>query len=129
MNILIDNMQWVLLVCGLLTFSMIQAVIVPRSTKRTYFGESPDNKTTDLLVRNWGALIAAGGLLLIYAGFNPGIRPPVLIFIGAGKLVFIALVMTTGNPTNQARLAVILDSLMVALFAAYLVATQGQPAA
>lgn len=126
MTILIDNMQWVLLVCGLLTFSMIQAVFAPRAVMQSYFGEAPDSKAVDLLVRNWGALIAAGGLLLIYAGFNPDIRPPILIFIGAGKLVFIALVLMAGNPTKQARLAIILDGIMIALFAAYLLATQGQ---
>jgi len=126
MNILTDNMQWVLLVCGLLTFSMVQAVFAPRAVMQSYFGEAPDSKAADLLVRNWGALVAAGGLLLIYAGFNPGIRPPVLIFIGAGKLVFIALVLMAGNPTRQARLAIVIDGLMIALFAAYLLATQGQ---
>ena len=126
MNILTDNIQWVLLVCGLLTFSMIQAVFAPRAVMQSYFGEAPDSKAADLLVRNWGALVAAGGLLLIYAGFNPDIRPPVLIFIGAGKLVFIALVLMAGNPTRQARLAIVIDGLMIALFAAYLLATQGQ---
>lgn len=126
MTILIDNMQWVLLVCGLLTFSMVQAVFAPRAVMQSYFGDAPDSKAADLLVRNWGALVAAGGLLLIYAAFNPDIRPPVLIFIGAGKLIFIALVLMAGKPTSQARIAIILDSIMIALFTAYLLATQVQ---
>ena len=32
MTILVDNIQWVLLVAGLLTFSMIQATIAPRAS-------------------------------------------------------------------------------------------------
>lgn len=131
MTILVDNMQWVLIVCGILTFSLIQAVIVPRATMRAYFGESPDSPAADMLMRNWGALVAAGGLLLVYAGFNPAIRPPVLIFVGAGKLAFILLIFSQAGRflKGQALIAVIIDGLMIALFAAYLLATQGQPAA
>ncbi len=125
MTILVDNMQWVLLVCGLLTFSMIQAVFIPRATMRAWFGEAPDSPAAAMLMRNWGALIAAGGLLLIYAAFNPEVRPPALLFVGAGKLAFIVLVLSQGRRflKKQAGLAVVLDSVMVALFAAYLLAT------
>lgn len=125
MAILVENMQWVLLVCGLLTFSMIQAVFSPRATVRAYFGDTPQSEATDLLVRNWGALVAAGGVLLIYAAFVPSVRPPVLIFVGVGKLVFIALVLMagTGLLKKQAGVAVAVDSVIVLLFAAYLAAT------
>ena len=130
MAILVDNMQWVLLVCGVVTFTMIQAVFVPRATMRAWFGEAPESPAAALLMRNWGALVAAGGLLLIYAAFNPEVRPVVLIFVGAGKLAFIALVLSLGKRflRKQAGLAVIIDSVMVTLFTAYLLAAQGQPA-
>ena len=126
MTILIDNMQWVLFVCGVLTLSMIQAVFAPRATMRAYFGETSDSKASDLLMRNWGMLVAAGGALLIYAAFNPGVRPPVLIFVGAGKLAFILLVLLSGIDARktQAGLAIVIDGIMVLLFAAYLLATQ-----
>jgi hypothetical protein len=128
MTILIDNMQWVLLVCGLLTLSMAQAVFAPRATMRAYFGEAPDSKASDLLMRNWGMLVAAGGALLIYAAFTPDARPPALVFVGATKLAFISLVLMAGGPflKRQAGLAIVIDGIMVALFAAYLLATQGQ---
>ncbi|HOY78644.1 MAG TPA: hypothetical protein PLN33_12600 [Hyphomonadaceae bacterium] len=129
MAILVDNMQWVLIACGLLTCSMIEAVLAPRRVMQNYFGETLTNRTADLIVRNWGALVAAGGVFLIYSAFNPAIRPPVLIFIGTGKLVFIALMLMAGKPTRQARLAIIIDGLMIVLFAAYLLATQGSPTA
>lgn len=129
MAILVDNMQWVLLVCGLLTFSMIQALFSPRAMLRSYFGETTDSRATLLLVRNWGALIAIGGLFLIYAGFHPELRPSALITVGAGKLVFIFVLLTSGIDVRktQAGIAIILDSLMLILFGAYLVATLGQP--
>jgi hypothetical protein len=129
MTILVDNMQWVLLVCGLMTFSLIQAVFAPRATMRAYFGEAPESPAADMLMRNWGALVAAGGVLLIYAAFNPAIRPPVLVFVGAGKLVFILLVLSQAGRflKGQARVAVVVDGAMVLLFAAYLLATFQAP--
>lgn len=129
MAILVDNMQWVLVVCGVLTFSLVQAVFAPRAVMRAYFGEALESPAADMLVRNWGALVAAGGLLLIYAAFNPAVRPPVLIFVGAGKLVFVLLILSQAGRflKGQARVAVIVDSIMVLLFAAYLVATSLPP--
>lgn len=130
MGILVDNIQWVLLVCGLLTFSMVQAVVAPRATMRAYFGEAPDSKAVDLLMRNWGMLVAAGGLLLIYAAFTPDIRPAALMYVGAGKLAFIVLVLLAGGQflKKQAGLAIVIDGIMVALFGVYLVATQATAA-
>ncbi len=127
MSLLVDNMQWVLLVCGLLTLSMIQAVFAPRATMRAYFGEAPDSKAADLLMRNWGMLVAAGGGLLVYAAFTPSVRPVALVFVGLTKLSFITLVLMAGGGflKKQAGLAVIVDGVMVALFVAYLLATLG----
>lgn len=127
MAILIDNMQWVLLVCGLLTLSMAQAIFAPRATMRAYFGEAPDSPAVDLLMRNWGMLVAAGGGLLVYAAFTPEARPLTLVFVGAGKLMFIVLVLMAGGAVlkKQAGLAIVIDAIMIALFAAYLL---GRPA-
>ena len=126
MNILVDNMQWVLLVCGLLTVSLAQAVFAPRAAMRAYFGEAPESKATDLLMRNWGMLVAAGGVFLIVAAFLPDVRPVALVFVGLTKLSFITLVLLAGRSflKTQAGLAIVIDGIMVALFAAYLVATQ-----
>lgn len=123
---LIDNMQWVLLVCGLLTASMVQAVFAPRTTVRSFFGEAPESAQFDLIVRNWGMLITAGGGLLIYAAFNPEMRPVAMIFAGATKIAFIALMLGSGVMKRQAWVALAADSVMLALFAAYLAATSEQ---
>lgn len=129
MTILTENMQWVLLVCGLLTLSMAQAIVAPRAVMRAYFGEAPESKATDLLMRNWGMLVAAGGALLIYAAFAPEARAVALPFVGLTKLAFIALLLASGRITKQATLAVIIDGIMVVVFAAYLLTTQAGGAA
>lgn len=125
MAILTDNIQWILLVGGLLTFSMIQATFAPRATVRTYFGEAPDSPQFDLVVRNWGMLIATGGALLIWASFEPGVRLAAIAFAIATKLAFIGLMVASGVMKRQAWVALVVDGVMVALFATYLVVTQG----
>lgn len=125
MGLLIDNIQWILLVGGLLTFSMIQATFAPRATVRTYFGEAPDSPQFDLVVRNWGMLIAAGGALLVWASFEPGVRLAAIALASVTKAAFIALMLGSGVMKRQAWVALAADSLMVVLFLAYLAATAG----
>jgi hypothetical protein len=73
-------------------------------------------------VRNWALLIALGGGLLIYGAWYPAIRPAVLAFSGLGKLAFIGLVLAyLDAPFDRpVGVAVVADSFMVILFAAYL---------
>lgn len=124
MSLIVDNMQWIMLASGLLTLTMAQAIFAPRATALAIFGEEISGAAAELVVRNWGGVIAGGGAMLIYAAFNPEWRPLVLIFTGAGKLMFIGLVLAHGGKylRRQAGIAVVLDSIMVALFAAYLAA-------
>lgn len=125
MLLLVENMQWIMLVSGLLTLTMLQAAFAPRAAMRAIFGEEIAGPAAELVVRNWGGLIAGGGAMLIYAAFSPEWRPLALIFAGAGKLMFIALVLAHGRKflSRQAGVAVVLDAVMVVLFTAYLIAT------
>lgn len=130
MSILTDNMQWVLLICGLLTFSMIQGIFAPRFTMRAYFGEAPDSPAADALMRSWSALVAFSGLFLIYAGYTPAVREAAVAVVGAGKLFFVILLLSQPKRffRGQAVTAIILDSLMVIVFAIYLYAAYSTPA-
>ena len=121
MNILVDNMQWVLIVCGLLTCSMIQAVFFPNNTMRAYFGEAAATPAAEMLMRNWGALVTIGGVFLVYAAFTPALRPAALLSVGAGKLAFIVLMVSQPGRflKGQGLIAVSIDRIMVATFAAY----------
>ncbi len=130
MSVLTDNIQWVLLICGLMTLSMIQGLFAPRFTMRAYFGEAPDSPATDALMRSWSALVALSGLFLIYAGYTPDVRTAAVAVVGAGKLVFVLLLLSQPRRffRGQAVTAILLDSLMVLVFTAYLVATLQAPA-
>jgi hypothetical protein len=115
-----------MLVSGALTCTMIYAAIAPQAALRSTFGETLEGPVAEIVVRNWGALIALVGAMLIYGAFDPLGRPLILTVAGLSKLVFIGLVLTHGGQYlgHQAGLAVGIDLAMVALFLAYLIAAR-----
>jgi hypothetical protein len=119
---IVRNMRWVMLVSGALTATMVQAAIAPDSALRANFGETVSGPLAYLVVRNWGALIALIGAMLVYGAFNPLHRALVLIVAGASKMIFIGLVLAEGTRylSSQAGVAVAIDSVMVILFGWYL---------
>ena len=127
MDWVVANIQWIMLVSGVLTATMIFAAIAPQAALRQTFGETLDGPLVEVVVRNWGALIASVGGLLIYGAYDEPSRPLILIFAGATKVIFIALVVAQGGRylRKQAGVAVIVDVIIVALFATYLVAVRG----
>lgn len=125
------SIKWVMLVSGLLTCTMFYALLAPDASLRSTFGQSIDGPVAQIVVRNWGALIGLMGLLLIYGAFRESIRRVALVLAGASKVVFITLVLSLGQEflRYQVGVSVIVDSVMVVLFIAYLASTSAQPAA
>ena len=123
MNWIVANMKWIMLVSGVLTSTMIYAAIAPQAALRSTFGETLDGPLAEIVVRNWGALIALVGAMLIYGAFNPASRPLVLTVAGFSKLVFIGLVLTYGTQFlgQQVGVAMGIDLVMVVLFIVYLI--------
>ena len=130
MNWLVAKMKWVMLLSGALTLTMVQALIAPSAALRTTFGDTLEGPLAEIVVRNWGALIALVGAMLIYGAFRPQVRRLVLVVAGLSKVVFITLILTFGTQyLGKAGVAIVVDSLMVLLFIAYLFATSGYKAA
>lgn len=127
MDWLAARMKWVMLVSGLLTCTMVYAAIAPRASLLSTFGEAPEGPVAEIVTRNWGALIALVGAMLIYGAFHPEVRPLVLVVAGVSKLTFIALVLAEGSRYlgTQAGIAVAVDAVMVLLFALYLFSGRG----
>lgn len=120
----------IMVAAGLLTCSMIYAVIAPEAAQRQMFGEALRGPLADVIVRNWAALIVIGGVMLIHGAFDPQSRRPILTITALGKAAFIALVLAQGGRyiSQQAVVAVVCDSVMVVLFVAYLVGVRkGEP--
>jgi len=123
MSWIVTNMKWIMVVSGALTCTMLYAAIAPEAALRSTFGETLDGPLADIVVRNWGALIAVVGAMLIYGAFDRPSRPPILMIAALGKLVFIGLVFSHGGRylSQQAGVAVVIDAVMVVLFVGYLV--------
>jgi len=118
----IDPFKWVMIVSGLLTCTMIYAVIAPQAALQSTFGETISGPVAEIVVRNWGALITLIGIMLIYGAFAPLSRAMILIVAAASKLTFIYLIVEYGSPAivRKATFPIAFDSLMVALYLIYL---------
>jgi hypothetical protein len=126
MNVLTRNIKWLMLASGALTCTMVYAAIAPDAALTATFGATLDGPVAAVVVRNWGALIALIGGMLIYGAFHPPSRPLALTVAGLSKLVFIALVLAQGQRFMgyQAGQAVVIDSVMVVLFAGYMISSR-----
>lgn len=124
MDIIVSNIKWIMLVSGVLTFSMIFAFFAPRAALKATFGEAEaKGAALEIVTRNWGALIALVGAMLIYGAFDPPGQPFIAIVAGVSKLVFIGLILAYGSAgvRRKAAGAIAIDAVMIALFALYLI--------
>jgi len=120
--LIVTAIRWIMLISGILTATMVYAAIDPEGSMRSTFGETLPAGAPALVIRNWGALIALVGAMLIYGAFNVSVRPLVLVVAGVSKAVFIGLVLSEGTRyLGTAGIPVAVDSLMIVLFAWYLV--------
>lgn len=125
MRFFLSNFKWVMLVSGLLTCTMFQAFISPQASLQSNFGQTINGNLSEIIVRNWGALIGLMGIMLIYGAFNENVRRFVLVIAGSSKIIFILLLLTSKENYLGfgAGTAVIADSIMVALYVVYLLLT------
>jgi len=130
MSAFVRQFRWVMLVAGLLTCTMFYAAIAPVASLQSNFGEAIDGPLAQIVVRNWGVLIGLVGVMLIFGAFSEVNRRMTLLIALVSKVAFIALVLTYGRQFLQFQVgtSVIVDSIMVVLFAVYLVATRKAPA-
>lgn len=111
----------VMLLSGVLTLSMLLPSFPPALAARALFDGLVQDGVAPLLFSNWRILIGVSGALLIAgAAFRP-LRAPALIFATLSKIGFIALVITRGFLESLGQ-AVAVDSVMVLLFVAFLIA-------
>ena len=119
--LIVTAIRWIMLISGILTATMVYAAIDPEGSMRSTFGETLPAGAPALVIRNWGALIALVGAMLIYGAFNVSVRPLVLVVAGVSKAVFIGLVLSEGTRyLGTAGVPVAVDSVMIVLFAWYL---------
>lgn len=123
MNILVEQFKWVMLVGGLLTCSMWLAVFAPQTAIRLLVGEAPSGDLPTMLARCFGVMVGLNGVLLIWGAFHPEVRPVVLTYAALGKAAFVAMVAPNARWRGKAMVGLVVDSVLVVLFAAYLFKT------
>ena len=126
MSWIVANIHRLMIVSGVLTMSMVYAAIAPDAALRSTFGETVTGPVADIVVRNWGALIALIGVMLVYGARKPAVRPLALTVAGVSKAIFATLVLSHGGRflRYQAGIAVVVDLVWVLVFAAYLLSVQ-----
>lgn len=98
MNPFVKNIKGIMVISGLLTCTMLEAVIFPESAVHKLFGDSLQTPLGLMIVRSWGGLITLVGLMLLYAAFNPLHRKFTAVVAAVSKLLFVMLVILLGNP-------------------------------
>ena len=115
------QIKWIMVVSGLLTISMVYALIAPQAALRSMFAVSLEGPAAEVIVRNWGALVAIAGGMLIYGAFVPHVRSFVLIIVTISKCTFIFLVLTYARPlSTQLEVSLVADTIFVLIFVIYL---------
>jgi hypothetical protein len=123
------HIKVIMLLSGIITCSMLYAAIAPQAALLQTFGVTLEGPAAEIVVRNWGALIALVGGMLIYGAYRPASRPLILTVACISKLIFITLVLVYGREYwGKAGVAVVFDAVVVLLFAGYLL-TGPQPSA
>jgi hypothetical protein len=122
MEFIVSQIKWIMLAGGLLTLTMLQAAFAPRAAFRSLLGDEPEGPLALMLARNWGVLVALTGGMLIWGGFHPEARHLVLIVAGASKLTFIGLILGNASFRRRAIVPLLVDSVLVAVFALFLIA-------
>lgn len=127
MTWVVDNIQAILVVCGLLTATMLQFVIMPDRAARSTYGESVEGALGDVVIRGWGLLIALTGSMLIWAAFHPETRTLAIGVALISKIFYMGQLISKRGRflTGMAGMTVFIDLVMAALLATWLWAEHG----
>src|SRR5687767_5684943 len=127
MTLLIRHIKAIMVLSGALTFTMVYAAVSPTAALESTFGESLQGPLAELIVRNWGILIAMVGIMLVHGAFSTETRRMALTVATASKIAFIGLVLANGAQYlgYGAGTAVAVDTIMVIIFASYLLSSVG----
>jgi hypothetical protein len=122
MQFFVAKFKWFMIISGLLTCTMFLGLFSPQSLLNSNFGAKLEGPLEEIIVRNWAALIGLMGIMLIYGAFVTTVRRFILIMVGISKVLFIVLVLSLGQQYLKFGVgtAVIVDSIMIVFFIAYL---------
>ena len=123
MNFIIKNVKWVMLVSGLLTFTMFYGLFAPQAALESMFGVSFNGTLENIVIRSWSALVGLIGVVLIYGFFSPKNCVFSISVAAFSKVVFVSLVLIYGQEfLGKAAPAIAMDCVVTILSMVYLFA-------
>ncbi|MCT8335364.1 hypothetical protein NUH30_16905 [Leptospira sp. 85282-16] len=121
MNLIFSNIKWIMLGSGIITFSMILSALHPSLGLTLTFGDTLNGDLANIIVRNWGALIAITGGMLVYGAYNEPNRSLILVVSSMSKTTFVLLNLIYGQAYfAKSGIALVFDSILVIIFVSYL---------
>ena len=127
MNFIIKNIKWVMLVSGVLTFTMFYGLFAPQAALESMFGVSFNGTLENIVIRSWSALIGLIGVILIYGFFSQKNRVFSISVAAFSKVVFVSLVLLYGQEfLGKAGPAIAMDCVVIILSGVYLFAVRMQ---
>jgi hypothetical protein len=116
------NITLILYVTGIITCSMLLLFIAPRLVMEKMLRLKADEGIAGLIEQHWGMGIFITGVLLIWAGYAPAIRVPVVACVALNKATFVGLMLTNYRKgyVNNFSLIMAFDTACVVAFALYL---------
>jgi hypothetical protein len=104
----------ILIVTGALTMLAAAAIVAPTAVLRGVFGSAAPDRVSRAVTRHWGLLVALFGALLVYAGYHPEVRAPVMLAAAIEKLG-VAAIFGIALPRRPLLVAVIAGDAVMAI--------------
>lgn len=121
MKFIISKIKWIMIGSGIITCSMILSALHPTLGLTLTFGDTLNGDLANIIVRNWGALIALTGGMLVYGAYNEPNRNLILVVSSISKSTFVLLNLVYGQSyLSKSAIALVFDSILVIIFVAYL---------
>jgi len=122
-DFIIKNIKWVMLVSGVLTFTMFYGLFAPQAALESMFGVSFSGTLETIVVRSWCALVGLMGAILIYGALDDRSRVFSISVATVSKVIFVSLVMFYGQEfLGKVGPAIAMDCITIALAVLFLVA-------
>lgn len=127
MKFIIKNIKWLMLVSGILTFTMFYGLFAPQEALESMFGASFNGTLENIVIRSWSALVGLIGALLIYGFFSQKNRVFLISIAAFSKVIFVSLVLLYGQEfLGKVGPAIVMDCVVIILSGVYLLAVRMQ---
>lgn len=125
MNFIIEKTKWVMLISGLLTFTMFYGVFAPQAALELMFGVSFNGELENIVIRSWSALVGIMGAILIYSFISAKSRSYSITIAAFSKFVFVMLLVLYGQEFISVMMsAIVMDCFVIITSCVYLLSVR-----